>query len=74
MHARTSLSWIIAALDESGTVIPRFEAGKCIFQKADSIDLPMRWDGKSARELAGRKICLRFHLRSANIYAVTSTS
>jgi hypothetical protein len=59
-------------LDERGQIIPGFEAEKCVLQKADAIDLPLRWGGRSARELAGRQISLRFHLRSANIYAVTA--
>jgi hypothetical protein len=59
-------------LDERGQIIPGFEAEKCVLQKADGIELPLRWGAKSARELAGKKISLRFHLRSANIYAVTA--
>ena len=59
-------------LDERGQIIPGFEAEKCVVQKGDQIDLPLRWGGKSARELADRQISLRFHLRSANIYAITS--
>jgi hypothetical protein len=61
-----------AVLDDKGNVVPGFEPEKCVLQKADKTDLPLRWNGKSARELAGRNISLRFHLRSANIYAVTS--
>lgn len=63
---------MVAVLDEHGVVVPGFEAEKCLIQKADRIDLPLRWGEKSARELAGRQISLRFFLRSANIYAVTS--
>ncbi|MCX7044751.1 MAG: hypothetical protein NTX50_04585 [Candidatus Sumerlaeota bacterium] len=59
-------------LDDQGQVVPGFEAEKCVIQRSDRIDLPLRWNGKSARELAGHQISLRFHLRSANIYAVTS--
>ncbi|MCX6894721.1 MAG: hypothetical protein NTZ16_04310 [Verrucomicrobia bacterium] len=61
---------MVAVLDENGTVIPGFEADKCVIKSADEIDLPLFWGDKSARELAGRKISLRFQLRSANIYAV----
>lgn len=60
-----------AALDEKGRVVPGFEAEKCLIQNDDDIDLPLLWAGRSARELAGKNIRLRFHLRSANIYAVT---
>lgn len=62
-----------AVLNEDGKVVPGFEAAKCVLQKADGIDLPLRWDGKSARELAGQRVKLRFHMRSANVYAVTSS-
>jgi hypothetical protein len=64
---------MVAVVDASGTVLPGFEATKCVFTERDAVDLPLRWDGKSARELAGRTVRLRFHLRSANIYAVTAT-
>jgi hypothetical protein len=63
---------MVAVLDESGTVMPGFEADKCVLKPADEISMPLVWNGKSAHELAGRNIRLRFHLRSANIYAVTS--
>jgi hypothetical protein len=69
----TSQAYVmVAALDDDGTVEPGFEAEKCIIQHADQIDLPLRWNGKSARQLAGHTIRLRCYLRSANIYAVTS--
>jgi len=61
-----------AALDDRGKVLPGFEAEKCLIQNSDRVDAPLRWGEKSARELAGRTISLRFYLRSANIYAVTA--
>ncbi|MCF7816797.1 MAG: hypothetical protein K9M54_02845 [Kiritimatiellales bacterium] len=63
---------MVAVLDDQGEVVPGFEAEKCLVQNNDKIDLPLRWQEKSARELAGRNISLRIFLRSANIYAVTS--
>mgnify|MGYP000970337263 CR=1 FL=1 len=60
-----------ALLDEAGQVIPGYEFEKCLIQNADQIDLPLLWEGKSAAELAGQTVRLRFYLRSANIYAVT---
>ncbi len=68
----TQQAYLMAAvLDATGAVVPGFEADKCVLNKADAIDLPLLWSGKSARELAGQKIRLRFYLRSANIYAVS---
>jgi hypothetical protein len=65
---------MVAVLDEKGAVVPGFEADKCVFKNANEIGLPLLWNGKSTRELAGRTISLRFQLRSANVYAVTSAS
>jgi hypothetical protein len=61
----------VAVLDEKGAVVPGFEAEQCLIKSGDEIDLPLLWDERSARELAGRTVSLRFYLRSANIYAVT---
>jgi hypothetical protein len=62
-----------AVLDEAGAVVPGFEAVACSLKGVDQTDLPLRWKDKSAREMAGRKISLRFSLRSAAIYSVSST-
>jgi hypothetical protein len=62
---------MVSVLDETGTVVPGFEADKCLITNADEIDLPLLWGGRSARELAGKTCRLHFQLRSANIYAVT---
>lgn len=62
----------VGVLDEKGLVIPGFEAEKCLIKTGDHINLPLLWSGRSARELAGKTLRLRFQLRSANIYAVTS--
>jgi len=59
-------------MDEKGNSIPGFEPEKCLIHDSDQIDLPLQWGEKSARELVGRKIRLRFYLRSANMYAVCS--
>jgi hypothetical protein len=68
-----SSAYVMAdVLDERGQIVSGFEAKNCVIQKADGVELPLRWGAKSACELAGRQISLRFHLRSANIYAVTT--
>lgn len=68
----TQQAYIMAAvLDDKGAVVPGFEQDACVLQKADAIDLPLLWKNRSARELAGRRVSLRFYLRSANIYAVS---
>jgi hypothetical protein len=63
---------MVAVLDEQGNTLPGFEAEKCLLQNNDRSDFPLRWANASARSLAGRTIRLRFFLRSASIFAVTS--
>lgn len=70
--ARQQAYVMAGVLDGNGAPVPGFEPEKCVVQKADAIDLPLRWEGRSARELAGRTIALRFFLRSASVHAVTS--
>jgi hypothetical protein len=65
---------MVALLDENGTVIPGFEAEKCVIRNEDRRDIPLKWGDSSVRDLAGKSIRLRFYLRSANIYAVTADS
>lgn len=62
----------VAVLDEKSAVIPGFEADKCVLGNIDRRDIPLKWGDKSARELAGRPVRLRFTLRSATIYAITA--
>jgi hypothetical protein len=62
---------MVAALDDKGETMPGFEADKCVIREEDRRDIPLKWGDVSARQLAGKTIRLRFHIRSANIYAVT---
>jgi hypothetical protein len=73
--AKSQAYVMVAVLDEQGNVIPGFEREHCVIQDCNRTDQPLRWKGgveRSARELAGRTIRLRFYLRGANVYAVTS--
>jgi hypothetical protein len=63
---------MVAVQDEYGSVLPGFEAEKCVVRNQDGCDIPLKWGTLSARQLAGRTIRLRFFLRSANIYAVSA--
>lgn len=63
---------MVAILDKEGKVQPGFEAEKCVIRNDDRIDISLRWNDSSPRSLAGQTIRLRFFLRSASIYAVTS--
>jgi hypothetical protein len=63
---------MVAVQDEKGSVIPGFEAERCVIRNEDRRDILLKWEDVSARELAGKGVRLRFFLRSANIYAVTA--
>ncbi len=60
----------VSIVDDQGQVIPGFEAERCLLEKQDGVRLPLVWKDQSSRTLAGKKIRLRFHFRSATIYAV----
>lgn len=70
--ARDQAYIMVAVLDGQGQVIPGFAADKCLIRDQDRHDIPLRWGEASTRQLAGKTARLRFHLRSANIYAVNS--
>ncbi|MBL9135383.1 MAG: hypothetical protein JNK85_05925 [Verrucomicrobiales bacterium] len=66
-------AYVMAAIQEpSGVVVPGFEAEKCVVRDQDRKDITLRWGDASPRSLAGRTVRIRFSLRSANVYAVTS--
>lgn len=60
-------------LDDSDRVFPGYEKEHCIFQPTvDAADIPLRWAGKNGSELQGKRMRVRFHLRNADIFAVTT--
>lgn len=61
-----------AMIDSSGKVIPGFEREKCLIREQDDTNIPLRWAGRSARELSGEKVQIRFYMRSSDLYAVTA--
>ncbi len=63
---------MVELLDEDDEVIPGYEKEKCFFRNVDSMDLPLSWDGNDGTELAGQQVKLRFYIRSARVYAVTT--
>ncbi len=56
--------------DHRNKVIPGYERDKCLLQSIDDTRIPLRWGDKTGKELTGKKVFLRFHLRSARIYAL----
>ncbi|GMU22558.1 MAG: hypothetical protein AMXMBFR13_26430 [Phycisphaerae bacterium] len=56
--------------DEIGTVIPGYERDRCLLQNVDDTRIPLRWGERTGSELTGRKVSLRFRLRSARIYVL----
>jgi hypothetical protein len=65
---------LVSVVDEEGKVIPGFEREKCIIQNQNRIDIPLVWKDASVRQLAGKTVRLRFLMRSASVYAVTSVA
>jgi hypothetical protein len=70
LHATNQCYVMVAALDDQGRVIAGYEREHCILRNGDAIDLPMRWGNQDTSALVGKKIRLRFFLRSARIYSV----
>jgi hypothetical protein len=72
---------LVEARDTQGNVVPGFEREKCVIwdgttspgrdTQVDTTDRQLRWNGVSARRLAGQTIRLRFYLGGSTIYAVT---
>ena len=58
--------------NERDNVIPGYERDKCLLQGIDDSRIPLRWGDKMGEELTGKKVSLRFHLRSARIYALAT--
>ena len=56
--------------DETNTPIPGYERDKCQLKNIDDTRIPLRWNGQTGTELTGKKVSLRFCLRSARLYAV----
>lgn len=63
---------MVELVNEDGHVVPGFEAEKCIIRNEDRRDIPLQWTNAPTSRLAGKAVRLRFFLRSANIYAVTT--
>lgn len=70
--AKDSAYASVAILDATGSPVAGFEGTQCVIRDVDRRDIPLKWAGRSARELAGKTLRLRIRLRSASIYAVTA--
>lgn len=65
-------AYIMAELrDEQGKTIAGYERSRCLIANQDDMAIPLRWDGKSAGELKGKTVNVRFYLREAKIYSVS---
>ena len=68
-------AYIMAELrDGDEEVIAGYERTKCLFEDCDGRRLPLVWDGKNGGELAGQQVRIRFFLRDAKIYGITSAA
>lgn len=54
--------------DENHKPINGYEREKCLLQNVDDTRIPLSWNGATGKELAGRKISLKFCLRQATLY------
>jgi uncharacterized repeat protein (TIGR02543 family) len=73
---------MVEVLNAQGNVIPGFEREKFVIwdgttsntrdTQVDTTDMPLAWNGVSARQLAGQDIRLRFYFGGSTVYAVTS--
>ena len=63
---------MVELLDENDRVISGYEKELCYFQDVDDLYLPLVWDGKDGAALAGQTVSLRFYIRDARVYAVTT--
>lgn len=61
---------MVELVDEYALPIPGYEAEKCLLTGADDLAIPLRWEGKTGAEFAGRKVAVRFRFRGARIYAL----
>jgi hypothetical protein len=61
-----------AMIDSAGRVILGFEREKCLVQAQDGISIPLNWEGRTARELRGQDVRIRFFMRSAHLYAIAA--
>ena len=60
----------VELLDENGSVLSGFEAGRCDPIRADSVAHAVSWNGQSELSLLqDRKIRIRFLLRNAKLYS-----
>lgn len=64
----------VGVIEDSGTAVPGYEPEHCVIREADRTNLPLHWGDRSTRALAGRKVRLRFQIRSATIFAVTTSA
>jgi len=72
-HLQNRQAYIMVELrDKHGKVIEGYEKKNCYFQDVDETDLPLSWKGKTGKELAGKKVQLRFYIRNARVYAVST--
>jgi len=66
-------SYVMAELlDGECKPIEGYEPTQCAFQGVDGSELELKWGERSAADLAGQRVHLRFYMRMARIYAVTS--
>lgn len=62
----------IEVLNPNGLPLQGFEDAVCQIRGIDGTRIPLEWNSKDFASLAGREVVLRFRVRNAWVYSVTS--
>ena len=63
---------MVALIDATtGAVVEGFSAEQMVAFDVNSLNLPLVWDGRSAKSLAGRKVKALVQFRDAIVYGLS---
>ena len=63
---------MVEILGENGCVIEGFGKDNCILRGVDG-SVRLHWNWNDGTSMAGQKVCLRFYLRDARIYSLSTS-
>lgn len=68
----TNQAYVMVSVEnERGELVSGFEREKCVIQNQNRSDIALDWVGAPQASLVGKRVRLRFVLRSSQIYALT---
>ena len=66
-------AYIMAELiDDADRVFPGYAKERCILQPRATLRIPLHWKGRDGSDLKDKRMRIRFHIRAADIFAVTA--